>query len=68
LHFLSNDRTRGGHLLECSGTQLRLEIQREGNYRVALPETKDFFKADLDRDSSLDLERAESYHPEESKN
>ena len=66
LHFLSSDRTRGGHLLECSGTQLRLEIQREGNYRVALPETKDFFKADLNRDTSSDLKRAETYHPEES--
>jgi len=62
LHFLSNDRTKGGHLLECSGTRLRFEIQREGNYRVALPETNDFFKANLHRDTSHELEQAESNH------
>lgn len=63
LHFLSSDRTRGGHLLECSGAQLRLEIQREGAFRVVLPETNDFFKADLNRDPSVEVERAETYHP-----
>ena len=47
LHFLSADRTRGGHLLQCRGSNLRLQIQREGDYRLALPETEDFLKADL---------------------
>jgi len=64
LHFLSSDHTRGGHLLECTGNELRLEIQREGNYRVALPENRDFFNANLHRDTSADLEKAEVYHPE----
>ena len=68
LHFLSSDRTKGGHLLECSGTKLRFEIQREGNYRVALPETDDFFKADLHRDSSHDLEQAETFQAETNEN
>jgi len=63
-HFLSHDRTRGGHLLECTGDQLCLEIQREGNYRVVLPETKDFFKADLNHDTTDALQRAESHTPE----
>jgi acetolactate decarboxylase len=59
LHFLSNDRCYGGHLLQCSGTGLRLQLQGEGDYRVALPETEDFLKADLGRDPSADLARAE---------
>jgi Cysteine-rich domain len=29
---------------------LRLQIQREGEYYIALPETEDFLKADLRRD------------------
>jgi len=62
LHFLSADRTHGGHLLECRGDRLRLQIQREGDYRIALPETEDFLKADLRRDPAADLARAEGEH------
>jgi acetolactate decarboxylase len=48
-----------GHLLQCSGRDLRLQIQREGDYHIALPETADFLKADLRRDPTADLTRAE---------
>jgi acetolactate decarboxylase len=60
LHFLSADRRKGGHLLQCRGSDLRLQIQREGDYRIALPETEDFLKADLRRDPAADLARVES--------
>jgi acetolactate decarboxylase len=46
LHFVSDDRTRGGHLLQCRGSNLRLQIQRDGEYHIALPEIEDFLKAD----------------------
>ena len=59
LHFLSEDHQSGGHLLECAGSELRLQIQREGDYHVALPETDDFVKADLCRDPAADLAKAE---------
>ena len=59
LHFISDDRTRGGHLLQCRGASLQLQIQVEGDYHIALPETEEFLKADLRRDASADLARAE---------
>jgi Alpha-acetolactate decarboxylase len=59
-HFLSHDHQRGGHLLQCRGRQLRLQIQREGTFSIALPETADFLNADLRRDPSADLARAET--------
>ena len=59
LHFLSDDHNSGGHLLQCSGRNLRIEIQREGSYHVALPETEDFLKADLRSDPAADLAQAE---------
>jgi acetolactate decarboxylase len=62
LHFLSKDHSRGGHLLQCRGHQLRLQIQREGNYRIAFPENNDFINADLRKDPSDNLTKAESYH------
>jgi acetolactate decarboxylase len=59
LHFVSADRQKGGHLLQCRGSNLRLQIQREGDYRILLPETADFLKADLRRDPAADLAQAE---------
>jgi acetolactate decarboxylase len=59
LHFVSDDRQHGGHLLQCRGTNLQLQIQREGDYHIALPETEDFLKADLRRDPAADLAKAE---------
>lgn len=58
-HFISADRTRGGHLLQCRGSNLRLQIQREGDYHIALPETADFLNANLRRDPSAALAKAE---------
>jgi acetolactate decarboxylase len=59
LHFISADRTRGGHLLQCRGKDLRLQIQREGDYHIVLPETDDFLKANLRRDPTAALAKAE---------
>ena len=59
LHFLSDDRRSAGHLLQCTGANLCLQIQREGTYQVALPESEDFLKADLRRDPAADLAKAE---------
>jgi acetolactate decarboxylase len=63
LHFLSKDHSGGGHLLQCRGHQLHLQIQREGNYRIAFPENKEFINADLRKDPSNNLTKAESHHP-----
>jgi acetolactate decarboxylase len=59
LHFLSEDHTKGGHLLQCRGANLRLQLQREADLALALPETEDFLTADLRRDPAKDLARAE---------
>jgi acetolactate decarboxylase len=59
LHFISSDRTHGGHLLQCRGKELRLQMQREGEYHIALPETQDFLQANLTRDPTAALAQAE---------
>jgi acetolactate decarboxylase len=59
LHFVSADRTQGGHVLQCRGKNLRLQIQREGDYHIVLPETEDFLKANLRRDPTAALAKAE---------
>ena len=60
IHYLSDDRTAGGHLLEIETGQVRLRVQELEDFHVALPENEEFLKADLNRDTSNDLNKAES--------
>ncbi len=61
-HFLSEDRTKGGHLLECSGTNLRVRVERLNDFHLSLPESEEFLRADLTKDPSKDLAYAEQVH------
>jgi acetolactate decarboxylase len=59
LHVLTADRTAGGHVLDCRGQHLRLQLQRDLDLRVSLPHTAEFLKADLTHDPGADLDKAE---------
>ena len=59
LHFLTEDRRAGGHVLDCAGSDLNVEIQHEADVRLALPESSAFLDADLTRDPTADLAKAE---------
>ena len=59
LHVLTADRSAGGHVLDCAGKSLRVQVQRELDLRVSLPHSAEFLKADLTRDPAADLDRAE---------
>ena len=61
-HFLSEDRTRGGHLLECSGKNLRIRVERLNDFHLSLPESEEFLRANLTKDPSKDLAYAEQAH------
>ncbi len=58
-HFLTDDRRAGGHVLDCAGDQLRAQIQMEGSVHIALPNSRAFLTADLKRDPTADLAKAE---------
>ena len=62
LHFLSDDRRHGGHVLNCRGQGLRVQVQHAADFRMAIPETPEFLKADLTRDPSQALDQAEREH------
>jgi acetolactate decarboxylase len=59
LHFLTDDRAAGGHVLDCRGAALTARIQEESDVHLALPDTTAFRQADLTRDPTADLDRAE---------
>jgi acetolactate decarboxylase len=58
-HFLSSDRTKGGHLLDCSGRNLEMQVERLTEFHISLPESEEFLKADLSKDPSAELASAE---------
>jgi acetolactate decarboxylase len=64
-HLLSQDRTKGGHVLECSGDNLRIRVERLSEFHLSLPESEEFLKADLTGDPSKDLAYAEQVHKKE---
>jgi len=58
-HFISKDRTKGGHVLDCSALQLRARIQIVSAYDIRLPEAGSFLTTDLSRDPASDLAKTE---------
>jgi acetolactate decarboxylase len=61
-HFLSTDRRRGGHVLECKAVDVTVRGCAMSEMHVSLPETEEFLKADLTRDPQDDLTSAERNH------
>ena len=59
LHFVTDDRTGGGHVLDCQGVDLRVQLQDLADVRIAMPETAAFLHADLSQDPSQELDLAE---------
>lgn len=59
LHFLSADRRRGGHLLECRPGAIRVEIQMIHTLELSLPLTHDYLTRDFATDPTTTLEKVE---------
>ena len=59
LHFLSQDRQEGGHVLECHIKQVKAEIQFLYTLELSLPHNLDYLSWDFQRDVQSDLDKAE---------
>ena len=59
LHFISADRTKGGHLLKASPTDIVLKLQHAPSVELGLPMTVDFLTMQSTRDVDADLHEAE---------
>jgi acetolactate decarboxylase len=63
LHLISDDHQQAGHVLELKASHLDVDIHRESDLQLVLPETPDFLKADLSSDPAKALAKAEGDHP-----
>ncbi len=59
LHFISNDRQRGGHVLFFEGMTAEMELDIISSMSLQLPDSEDFKNLDLTKDREGDLEKVE---------
>jgi acetolactate decarboxylase len=59
LHFISKDRTKGGHLLDCSAHRLKARVQLLSEYDIRLPDSGPFLTTNLSKDPASDLAKTE---------
>ncbi len=63
LHFISEDRRFGGHVLDIAARGLVLSVHQETDVHLAIPETAEFLAADLRGDPGPALDVAEHGRP-----
>jgi acetolactate decarboxylase len=59
LHFLTSDRTGGGHVLEVETEKARADLDETPSVFIALPRGGEFGKADLSKDRDAEVRRVE---------
>ena len=60
MHFISSDRTMGGHVLDMSFDQGTVSIDYTDNFEMLLPDSEYFTGTDFSVDRSEDVRRAET--------
>lgn len=59
LHFISDDRRLGGHLLACGITSGTIRIARVDNFHMVLPNAEEFRQAAINKDLSKEVKMVE---------
>jgi len=61
-HFLSDDKSKGGHLITFKGMDLQVEIAEMKSFRLEIPQDSSFMNYDFKRRQNIDLEKVEKGH------
>ena len=59
LHFITADRSAGGHMLDCRTTDVTIKIHHTPEFELGTPGTQEFLKADLSRDHTAAIAKIE---------
>ena len=57
LHFITESRNTGGHLLECQTQNVRVEIDYMSELHMILPESSRFYQVDLTKERQEEVEK-----------
>lgn len=59
LHFITADRSAGGHMLDCRTIDVTIKIHHTPEFELGTPGTEEFLKADLSRDHTAAIKKIE---------
>lgn len=59
LHFITADRSAGGHMLDCRTAHVTIKIHHTPEFELGTPGTEEFLKADLSRDHTAAIRKIE---------
>lgn len=59
LHFINQDKTQGGHLLECVFKKGLIRLDKSSSFYMRLPDNQDFLNKDLLKKDTVDLMKVE---------
>ncbi len=59
MHFLTADRTRGGHVLDCSMKSGAVTLDTTPEFNLVLPTDETFWRMDFEASTGEDLEKVE---------
>ena len=59
LHFITEDKKAGGHMLECQMRNVNIDIDYTAKFFMVLPKHSEFYKVDLTKEKQTELEKVE---------
>lgn len=59
LHFITKDRTGGGHVLDCEPANVTVGVDSTRDFFMVLPSDAEFNKVNLEKDTRAELAKAE---------
>jgi acetolactate decarboxylase len=59
LHFISGDKTKGGHILDFTTVGGNLQLDACDRFHMILPDQEQFRALDLSKDRSEELQKVE---------
>jgi acetolactate decarboxylase len=59
LHFITADRSAGGHMLDCRTKDVTIKIHHTPEFELGTPGTEEFLKADLSHDHTAAIAKIE---------
>ncbi len=59
LHFLSEDGTKGGHVMECHMRGVKIEIDHTANLHLEMPQQGDFLKGEFAKSDGNSIRKIE---------
>jgi acetolactate decarboxylase len=59
MHFISEDAACGGHVLDCVGENLTIQIDPSSSFYMVLPQDEDFYQAEIGTSNQNEIEEVE---------